>query len=255
MDPAPLALLWDVDGTLAETELNGHRVAFNEAFRAAELPWHWDEATYLQLLQVSGGRERLSGWLTTMEGQAPDAARLDALVRCKQACYSALVRRGALPLRDGVADLIREAAAAGLAQVIVTTSSRAAVQGLVEGSLGTLAEAFSFWVCGDDVAAKKPDPQGYRLAVERLGLPPQQLLVLEDSANGVAAAEAAGLPCLLTLSSLSRHEPAESLAAARAVVEGLATADGGGMVQVHRGPLCPQPRITLAWLQELCAGP
>jgi len=255
MDPAPLALLWDVDGTLAETELNGHRVAFNEAFQAAGLPWHWDEATYLQLLQVSGGRERLAGWLTAMEGQAPDAARLDALVRSKQACYSALVRRGALPLRAGVADLIGEAAAAGLAQVIVTTSSRAAVQGLVEGSLGALAEAFSFWVCGDDVSAKKPDPQGYRLAMERLGLPAQQLLALEDSANGVAAATAAGLPCLLTLSSLSRHEPEPSLAAARAVVEGLAPEDGAGLVQVLRGPGCRQPRITLAWLQELCAGP
>jgi beta-phosphoglucomutase-like phosphatase (HAD superfamily) len=121
--------------------------------------------------------------------------------------------------------------------------------------MGSLAQAFSFWVCGDDVDAKKPDPQGYRLAVERLGLPPRQLLALEDSANGVAAAAGADLPCLLTLSSLSRHEPADSLGTARAVVEGLASDDGSDMVQVRRGPLCRQPRITLAWLQELCAGP
>lgn len=254
MDPAPRALLWDVDGTLAETELNGHRVAFNEAFEAAGLPWRWDEPTYLSLLAVSGGRERLAGWLCAVEGAPPDPARLDALVRCKQARYGALVRRGALPLRAGVAELIREAAAAGLPQAIVTTSSRSAVQALVEGSLGPLAEAFSFWMCGDDVAAKKPDPQGYRLAVERLGLPAGQLLALEDSANGVAAAEAAGLPCLLTLSSLSRHEPASALGTALAVVEGLATADGRTAVPVHRGPTCSQPRITLGWLQELCAG-
>lgn len=255
MDPAPRALLWDVDGTLAETELNGHRVAFNEAFEAAGLPWRWDGPTYLSLLAVSGGRERLAAWLSAAEGAPPDSARLEALVRSKQACYSALVRRGALPLRAGVAELIGEAAAAGLPQVIVTTSSRAAVEGLVEGSLGPLADAFSFWVCGDDVTAKKPDPQAYRLAVERLGLPANQLLVLEDSANGIAAAQAAGLPCLLTLSSLSRHEPASAFGAALAVVEGLAPAPGCAAVQVARGPACPQPRISLGWLQELCAGP
>ena len=83
MDPAPLALLWDVDGTLAETELQGHRLAFNRAFAEADLPWRWDEATYLELLAVSGGRERLAGWLTRVEGTAPSPGRLDALVASK----------------------------------------------------------------------------------------------------------------------------------------------------------------------------
>ncbi len=255
MDPAPLALLWDVDGTLAETELQGHRLAFNRAFAEAELPWRWDEATYLELLAVSGGRERLAGWLARVEGTPPAPGRLDALVASKQAHYAELVRSGGLALRPGVAELIAEAAAARLPQVIVTTSSRGAVQALVEGSLGALAEAFRFWVCGDDVAAKKPDPEGYRLAVEGLSLPAGQLLALEDSGNGVAAAQAAGVPCLLTLSRLSRQEPPGGLAAARAVVEGLAAEAPHAAVQVRRGPGCPQPRVTLPWLQRLLAEP
>jgi HAD superfamily hydrolase (TIGR01509 family) len=243
------ALLWDVDGTLAETELDGHRPAFNAAFADLALPWHWDEPTYLRLLAVSGGRERIAAWGLEQIGQPLDPLLLDRLVRRKQAHYRARVRDGAVPLRPGVAALIREAAAAGLTQAIVTTSGRAAVQDLLDGVLQPLAQAFAFRVCGEDVRAKKPDPEAYRLALERLASPSGGVLVLEDSRHGLAAARGAGLSCLITLSCLSRVEGLESYAGARAVVDGLAKEDGP--VTVRRGPACPGPTVTLAYLQSL----
>jgi HAD superfamily hydrolase (TIGR01509 family) len=249
------ALLWDVDGTLAETELDGHRPAFNAAFADLGLAWHWDRSTYLRLLAVSGGRERIAAWSAEREGRPADPELLEHVVQRKRLHYGERVRGGAVPLRPGVAGLIREARAAGLLQAIVTTSGRAAVQDLCDGVLGDLAEAFAFCVCGEDVQAKKPDPQAYLLALERLaGLDPARgrdgaVLVLEDSRNGLEAAVAAGLPCLITLSSLSRHEPPAAFAPACAVVDALAAADGS--LPVMRGPACPDGVLTLSYLDLL----
>ncbi len=234
------ALLWDVDGTLAETELDGHRPAFNAAFADLGLPWHWDEPTYRRLLAVSGGRERIGAWCRDNTGEAADPALLDQLVRRKASHYGERVRQGAVPLRPGVASLIQEASAAGLRQGIVTTSGREAVRHLCEGVLGELADAFSLQVCAEDVGAKKPDPEAYHLAVERLGCPAGSVLALEDSRQGLAAARAAGLPCLVTLSSVSRREPAALFGGACAVVDGLA-GEGG--------------QVTLSWLEALLPPP
>jgi HAD superfamily hydrolase (TIGR01509 family) len=253
------ALLWDVDGTLAETELEGHRPAFNAAFADLGLPWHWDRSTYLRLLAVSGGRERIAAWSAEQQGRPADPQLLEQLVQRKRLHYGERVRRGAVPLRPGVAELIGEARAAGLLQGIVTTSGRSAVQDLCDGVLGELAGAFAFRVCGEDVRAKKPDPQAYQLALTHLaGLDAQaaragSVLVLEDSRNGLEAAVAAGLPCLVTLSSLSRHEPSAAFAAARAVVDALAVA--AGPLPVQRGPACPQGAVTLSYLQSLLTPP
>ncbi|MEB3200245.1 MAG: HAD-IA family hydrolase [Synechococcaceae cyanobacterium] len=252
MAPRLAALLWDVDGTLAETELDGHRRAFNHAFAAAGLPWRWDADTYCRLLAVSGGRERLGVYLQEVEGQAPAAGLLEHLVALKQTHYSELVSRGELALRPGVASLIAEAAAAGLPQGIVTTSSRRAVTALARGVLGELAGAFSFWICGEDVPAKKPDPSAYRLGLERLGLQgAAQVLAIEDSGNGLAAAGAAGLPCLVSLSRASAREPRSAFARATAVVESLAVDDGA--VRVLQGPPCAAGQVTLSWLEWLLA--
>jgi HAD superfamily hydrolase (TIGR01509 family) len=249
------ALLWDVDGTLAETELEGHRPAFNAAFADLALPWRWDEPTYLRLLAVSGGRERIAAWIAEREGRPADPELLDRLVGRKRHHYGERVRSGALPLRAGVAALIREAAAAGVTQAIVTTSGRAAVQDLCDGVLGDLAAAFAFRVCGEDVQRKKPDGEAYRLAQRQLAAcnpraaEPGTVLVLEDSRNGLEAAVAAGLPCLITLSSLSRQEPPQALAPARAVVAALAVASAP--LPVLRGPACPGAAVTLSYLQSL----
>jgi HAD superfamily hydrolase (TIGR01509 family) len=247
------ALLWDVDGTLAETEVEGHRVAFNRSFAAAGLPWRWDRPTYRRLLEVSGGRERIAAFLQQVEGRTPSRQQLEALHRAKQEHYAALVRRGGIAPRAGVRRLIAAAAAAGLRQVIVTTSGRPAVQELVGGVLGDLAEAFDFWVCGEDVARKKPDPEAYRLALEGLGGPAGGVLVLEDSPAGLAAAHGAGLPCLVCLSGATRLDDPVAFAAAAAVVENLE--EPGGAIVVRQGPPCPGRQVTLSWLQRLLPSP
>ena len=245
----PAGLLWDVDGTLAETETNGHRRAFNLAFAEEGLPWRWDGPTYQRLLAISGGRERMAAYLSAMEGQAPAPERLQRLQFRKQQLYCDLIGAGQLPLRPGVERLIREAHQAGLRQGIVTTSSRSAVEALAATSLRDLANAFAFWICGEDVSAKKPDPEGYRLAVQQLGLAPQRVLVLEDSAQGLAAATGAGLACLITLSAQSTLEPPEQFMTARAVVEDLGTETTA--CTVRHGPPCPQGLVTLSYLQCL----
>lgn len=254
---APIrALLWDVDGTLAETELEGHRQAFNCAFAEEGLAWCWDVGTYLRLLRISGGRERMAAFGRDC-GQAISAAQIERLQQRKQQHYQQLVGSGAVRLRPGVHRLVREASAAGMAQAIVTTSGRAAVQALLQGAGAGLADAFDFWICGEDVACKKPDPQGYRVALERLGLQAAEVLVIEDSRNGLQAAHAAGLPCLVTLSDSSRWEAGadgqEGLEAALAVLDSLGEAVRP--VRQLRGPATPPEQVTLSWLQQLRALP
>ena len=240
------ALLWDVDGTLAETERDGHRLAFNRAFAEAGLPLQWDAEAYGPWLAVSGGAERIRAALCQLEGCPPAPERVAALQAAKQRHYAELVAAGELRLRPGVADLIQEAARAGLQQAIVTTSGRSAVQALVRQLLADLAGAFGFWVCGDDICRKKPDPEAYLQAQNRLGFPAGQLICLEDSPQGLAAAAAAGLPCLVTLSHYGRLENPARFIEARAVVSEL-----GPRRQVVRGPACPPGRITLSSLNQL----
>jgi HAD superfamily hydrolase (TIGR01509 family) len=236
------ALLWDVDGTLAETERDGHRLAFNHAFAEAGVPLHWSAEGYAPWLAISGGAERIRAALQQLEGEPPSAEREAS----KQRHYAALMAAGEIRLRAGVADLITEAAAAGLTQAIVTTSGRAAVHALARQLLGDLADAFGFWVCGDDVSRKKPDPEAYLQAWQRLGCAADELICLEDSPPGLAATAAAGLPCLVTLSHYGRQADPACFAAARAVVIALA-----GDCQVVRGPACQVGRITLSYLERL----
>ena len=249
MAPALTALLWDVDGTLAETEFEGHRLAFNHSFADAGLPWRWDRPTYARLLAVSGGRERITSFLQQVGGHTPEPGRVEELQRRKQAHYTDLVRQGRLALRPGVGRLVQAAAAAGLRQGIVTTSGRSAVTSLLEAASPGVAGAFDFWICGEDVERKKPDPEAYRLALQRLEAGDQGVLVLEDSPAGLAAASGAGLPCLVCLSVASRKQPASAFSAARAVVENLEESEGA--VVVRQGPACPGPQVTLSWLQRL----
>jgi HAD superfamily hydrolase (TIGR01509 family) len=240
------ALLWDVDGTLAETERDGHRCAFNRAFAEAGLPLHWDADAYGPWLAISGGAERIRAALRQLECAEPSPQRVAALQAAKQRHYAALMAAGDLQLRPGVAELIREASAAGLEQAIVTTSGRVAVEALIDRLLSGLAEAFGFWVCGEDVRRKKPDPEAYLQALERLGRRPDQVICLEDSPAGLGAAAAAGLPCLVSLSHYASREDPAAFSAARAVVSEL-----GPRRSVVRGPACQPGRITLSYLKRL----
>lgn len=199
------ALLWDVDGTLAETERDGHRVAFNRAFEAMGLPWRWDAARYGELLAVTGGRERLMADMATRAdapaapGERETLAR--ELHRRKTGYYRELVHEGTLALRPGVAALVDEANAQGVHQAITTTTSRANVDALLGVHFGPRwRERFAAVVCGEDVQRKKPDPEVFRIALRMLGLGPLEAVALEDSPGGVAAARAAEVPVVVTLS-------------------------------------------------------
>ena len=249
---APEALLWDVDGTLAETELDGHRLAFNRAMAEAGLPWQWDPSLYLELLRVTGGRERMAVFLEQAEGQRPSEDRLDALQRSKQRHYGELVAAGEIRLRPGVLRLMGAAAAAGVRQAIVTTSGRSAVEALLSRQLPQHQDWLEFWVCGEDVTAKKPDPQGYGRALERLACGADRVLAVEDSGHGVTAACGAGLTVLATRSASSSQEPDVHFAGAAALVDGLG--DPALPCQVLRGPACPEGQITLSYLQQLFPG-
>jgi HAD superfamily hydrolase (TIGR01509 family) len=222
------ALLWDVDGTLAESERDGHRVAFNRAFEALGLPWRWDVAHYGALLRISGGRERLLADMNARADAPQLAGEREALARelhrRKNGFYAELVAGGAIALREGVAELIDEAAARGVRQGIATTTSRVNVDALLRHRFGQdWPRRFSVVVCGEDVRSKKPDPQVYRQALSGLALGPLQTLAIEDSPGGVAAARAADVPVVVTRSTYFAHDTVEG---AIAIGPGLHTREG-----------------------------
>jgi len=197
------AVLWDVDGTLAETERDGHRIAFNRAFAAAGVPWRWSEVRYGELLAVAGGRERLLHDMQT-QAAAPATAHergrlAELLHRLKNEHYAAIVSRGELPLRPGVAALLQDCRAAATRLAVVTTTSRCNVDALLARHLGQAwAAQFAAVVCAEDAPRKKPDPQAYALALQRLGVPARATVAIEDSPAGVEAARRAQVPVVLT---------------------------------------------------------
>ncbi len=206
------ALLWDVDGTLAETEAHGHRVAFNEAFAARGLDWHWDEARYAKLLAVPGGRERLIADMDHRDdapaGSRQREALADELHALKNCRYAALVKSSRLPLRAGVAELLRDCREQGMRMAITSVTSRSNLAALLEVNLGAAWERyFAAVICGEDVDRKKPDPQVFELALSKLSLQPSQALAIEDSPAGLAAARAAGVPVVVTRSQFFADTP------------------------------------------------
>jgi HAD superfamily hydrolase (TIGR01509 family) len=192
------ALIFDVDGTLAETE-EVHRIAFNEAFAAAGLPWSWDQAMYGKLLAVTGGKERMAHFQSLPDvAEQLSAADIAALHKDKTARYTARVAQGGLALRPGIRRLLNQARDAGLKLALATTTSHPNVDALLAACAPV--PPFDVIAAGDDVPAKKPAPDVYTLALQRLGLPPEACLAVEDTQNGVRSANGAGLRCLVTVS-------------------------------------------------------
>lgn len=205
------ALIFDVDGTLTDNEHSGHRVAFNRAFREAGLDWHWDEPLYDHLLEVFGGKERIRYFLDRFNPGFTAPGHLDAFIgelhRSKTAHYLALLKSGALPLRPGVARLIREAKSSGLKLAIASTTTLENALLLLKLSLGEQSvEWFDVIACGDVVSRKKPAPDIYLYTLERLGLEPGECLVVEDTEAGLASARAAGIPTVITVNAATRDQ-------------------------------------------------
>ncbi len=196
------AIIFDVDGTLSETE-EVHRKAFNRAFRHQGLGWHWDRATYRQLLQITGGKERIRYFVAqeyAKRSLEPDFAEfIRELHRKKTSIYTRMVAEGATILRPGVRDLIQDAAKNGYRLAIATTTSLPNVEALLLSAFGSEGiEKFEVICGGDSVANKKPAPDIYRLTLERLGLGPDDCVAIEDSRNGLLSAHRAGIPTVVT---------------------------------------------------------
>jgi len=194
-------LMFDVDGTLANTE-EAHRKSFNYVFTHAGLDWDWDQALYKQLLRISGGVERMLHYADTRQLKIPSDDPVDFvknLHRQKTAYYNQLLQSGEIKLRTGVERIIREARQADVRLAITTTTTRVNVETLLQVNLGSESLAwFDAWVCGEEVKHKKPDPEVYTMALQLLNVKASQSIAFEDSYNGVRAACAAGIPCLVT---------------------------------------------------------
>lgn len=199
------AVLFDQDGVIVDTERDGHRVAFNEAFREAGLGIEWDADLYHRLLQVGGGKERIRHYFETLHrGTVPEP--LDALVKELHARKTDIFLRllGAMPLRPGIRRFMREIRDRGLGIGICTTSNEKVAR-IVAGSM--LADiGFDLVLAGDMVAKKKPDPEIYLTAIASLGVAAGSCLVVEDSAIGVAAARASGCRVLATVNGYTKDE-------------------------------------------------
>ena len=208
------ALIFDCDGVLADTERYGHLPAFNQMFEEFGVPVRWSEDDYAELLKIGGGKERMASVLTpdfaAANGLPSGFAEQSELIarwhRRKTDIYTSMVDDGALPPRAGVRRLSREAADDGWQLAIASTSAERSVRSLLVHAVGPdLAESFEVFA-GDVVARKKPAPDIYRLAVGQLRASEGDAIAVEDSHNGMAAALAAGLSCVVTTSSYTRDE-------------------------------------------------
>jgi len=227
------AILFDVDGTLAETE-ETHRKAFNRAFRGAGLSWRWDQGLYRELLAVTGGKERIRYFIEEYDAEGAPRDRLDAFIRAlhaeKTTAYTAMVSGGELVLRPGVRTLIGAARKEGYRLAIATTTTPANVDALLAAAFGDSGQDLFEVICaGDSVPNKKPAPDVYLRALDELQMPAGSCIAIEDSRNGLLSASAAGIATIVTPGIYTRDENFDE---ATLVIDDLQALDIGALENI-----------------------
>lgn len=224
--PEIKALLFDQDGVIVDTERDGHRVAFNRAFKEFGLEIEWDIETYGELLKISGGKERLKHYIQTygilkFSNEEEESQFIKQIHERKTDIFIELIENGQLPLRPGIKRIMQEAKNNSLKIGICTTSSERAARAIAQKMLGDIK--IDLLLAGDVVHKKKPDPEIYLLALEKLGLTSKQCIVIEDSKNGILAAKQAGMHVVATPSTYTIDE---DLSLADIIVTNLGEVDG-----------------------------
>jgi HAD superfamily hydrolase (TIGR01509 family) len=251
-------LIFDCDGVLADTERNGHLPAFNRTFAEFALPVTWSDAEYAEKVLIGGGKERMASLLTPEfiaannlpvddDGQREMLARWH---RRKTDIYTELVATGALPARPGIARISAEAASAGWGLAVASTSAEASVRAVLEHAVGVEAASRFSVFAGDIVPRKKPSPDIYLLALSQLGAAPDDTIVVEDSANGMQAAVAAGLATVVTVSAYTENE---DFTGAALVVSSLGDRDEPSRVIADPLGISPSSQISLDDLTAILA--
>jgi HAD superfamily hydrolase (TIGR01509 family) len=248
------ALLFDVDGTLADTERDGHRVAFNRAFRDAGLDWDWTIELYGKLLSVTGGKERIRFYLDNFNQAFASPADLDGFIaglhRAKTAHYMKLMEAGKIPLRPGVRRLLEEARSLGIRLAIATTTTPENVSALLASTLPTGAIGwFEVVGAGDIVPSKKPAPDIYQHVLQEMDLSPAEVVAFEDSGHGVTSAHDAGIEHIVV--TVNGYTEGQNFAAASVVLDTLGEPDRRARCLAGQAPA--SGLIDLGYLQDLVA--
>jgi HAD superfamily hydrolase (TIGR01509 family) len=251
--PKLQALIFDVDGTLADTERDGHRVAFNQAFAEAGLDWNWSVEHYGELLAVTGGKERMQFYLDRFRPDYPRPDHLKQMIvdlhAAKTRHYTQLLATGAIPLRPGVRRLLEQARQAGLRLAIATTTTPANVTALLQHALDPSSVAwFEVIAAGDIVPAKKPAPDIYTYTLDKMGLRPEDCMAFEDSENGILSARQAGIPTIITVNDYTLDH---DFSGAAVVLDSLG--DTAAPFRVLQGQPLGGTALDLALVQQLHA--
>ncbi len=246
------ALIFDVDGTLADTERDGHRIAFNRGFGEAGLDWEWSVDLYGKLLSVTGGKERIRHYLDNFNRAFQRPADLEGFIaelhRSKTRHYMAMMAEGVIPLRPGVRRLLEEARNAGMRLAIATTTTPQNVRALIDSTLPVDAvDWFEVIGAGDIVPNKKPAPDIYTWVLEALGLPPARVIAFEDSGHGVTSAMASGIEHIVV--TVNDYTAGQDFSAATVALNNLGGPDAHA--EPIMGPAPTHGIVDMAYLQSL----
>jgi len=256
------ALIFDCDGVLGDTEQYGHLPAFNQMWREMGVPWQWSVEEYGRKLKIGGGKERmaslfqepafLAAYPSCPAGEEARKEMIAAWHKRKSAIYKEIILSGRIPPRPGVRRLSEEALAAGWILAVASTSAKESVEAVLRHAVGEeTANRFALVLAGDVVKAKKPAPDIYLLTAEGLGVSPAECVAIEDSNNGLEAAAAAGMKCVVTASGYTRDEDFS-----KAAIVLTCLGDPGGEqceVLANRSPARPSAWFSAADLEKILA--